>query len=83
MKFNPDLLDGEQIIVQSVQLRSKRYFNEAIELIEDNIDRIPARFRVSAWYEAFNSARAKGDTELAKKFMLAMDGEDPSAFTAA
>ncbi len=81
MSVSMGLQPDEEIVHQSVQLRAKHYFNEAIELIENNIDTIDPARRASAWWEAFNVARAKGDTELAKKYILAIDEVDPSAFS--
>ena len=80
MSANLESLTGKKIIHECAQLREKRLFDKAIALIEGNIDAIQTDDLASAWWEAFHVACAKGDTELAKKYMLAIDQADPSAF---
>lgn len=68
---------GETIIQKSEALRAKRYYREAIALIESNIESIPLECHANAWFEAFYAARDKGDTELARKYILAIVEADP------
>lgn len=83
MSINTECLQGETIISECAQLRGKHHFREAIALIENNIGNIPPQRQAAAWCEAFYAARARGDTEQAKKFILAIAEADPMALSAA
>ena len=72
-----DVAGVADVLFESEQLCAKRLFDQAIALIEDNIEKINPKDRLNAWYLAFNIARAKGDTELAKRFMLLIDQVNP------
>lgn len=62
-----------QVIIESARLRANRHYGKAISHIENNIELLPRAFRAMAWHEAFYAAAARGDTELAKRFMVAID----------
>lgn len=68
---------GEDIIRQSAALRGQYKFDEAIDLIENNIATIDPDIRLNAWLEAFYAAKEKGDIELVKKYAKAVAQEDP------
>ena len=62
----------QQILIQCAELRAKRRYSEAIEQIEDCLDQFHPELYLKACYEAFFAAKAKGDTETAKKYVLAI-----------
>ena len=71
-------MQGENIIKQSAALRGQRKFDEAIELIESNIENIHDDIKLNAWLEAFNAAKEKGDDDLSRKYALLVATEDPN-----
>ena len=71
------MLSGENIIRQSAALRGQGKCDDAITLIESNIDSIDADIKLNAWLEAFYAAKEKGDSAQAKKFALLVANEDP------
>lgn len=68
---------GSDIIEESAALRGAYQFDQAIKLIEDNIDSIDPYIHLVAWLEAFYAAKEKGDLPLAKKYAKAVASEDP------
>jgi hypothetical protein len=68
---------GDIIIKQSAVLRGQYKFDEAIKLIENNIDSIDPDIHLNAWLEAFYAAKEKGDKDLTKKYAQAVANEDP------
>ncbi|MGB1580304.1 MAG: hypothetical protein ACPHER_02205 [Nevskiales bacterium] len=64
---------GEQVIAACELLLAEQRFDEVITWVEHTIESIPPQLHAQAWTEAFYAARAKGDTELAKQFMMAID----------
>jgi len=68
---------GDEIVKQSAAFRGQNKFDEAIKLIENNIDSIEPDIRINAWLEAFYAAKEKGDKELTKKYARAVANEDP------
>ncbi|MCX6177926.1 MAG: hypothetical protein NT163_00880 [Chlorobiales bacterium] len=71
-------IQGEEIIQKSVSLRDQREFDDAVKLIEENIDLIDPSIRMNAWLEAFRAAEEKGDFHLAKKIALIVAQENPN-----
>jgi len=71
------MLSGENIIRESAVLRGQGKFEDAITLIESNIDSIDADIKLNAWLEAFKAAKEKGDAAQTKKFALLVASEDP------
>lgn len=69
---------SNNIIERSAALRGQFKFDEAIKLIEDNIDSIDSDIRVIAWLEAFKAAIEKSDIVLIKKYAQAVAKEDPN-----
>jgi hypothetical protein len=70
-------MSGENIILQSAALRRQGKFDEAIALIESNIDAIDDDIKLNAWLEAFHAAEGKGDQAQAKKYATFVAAEDP------
>lgn len=70
-------MSGENIIRQSAALRGQGKFDEAIVLIESNIDAIDDDIKLNAWLEAFYAAKEKGDQAQAKKYASLVAAEDP------
>lgn len=70
-------IQGSEIIRESAALRAKGQFDEAIKLIEKNIDAIDPDIRLNAWLEAFKAAKGKGDVVQAKKYAKAVAAEEP------
>ncbi|MDH6155733.1 hypothetical protein M2124_002033 [Polynucleobacter sphagniphilus] len=71
-------MQGEEIIKQSAAYRGQKKFDEAIELIESNIENISDDIKLNAWHEAFLAAQEKGDSGLARQYALLIAGEEPS-----
>lgn len=70
-------MSGEDTIRQSAALRGQGKFDEAITLIESNIEEIDDDIKLNAWLEAFNAAKEKGDQAQAKKYASLVALEDP------
>lgn len=70
-------MSGENIIKQSASLRGQGKFDEAIELIETNIDSIDDDIKLNAYLEAFYAAEEKGDSTQTKKYASLVANEDP------
>jgi len=70
-------MSGEHIIERSAELRGLRKFDDAIALIESNIDKVDEDVKLNAWLEAFYAAKEKGDLAQAKKFASLVASEDP------
>lgn len=70
-------MSGKNIIYQSAALRGQGKFDEAIALIESNIDAIDDDIKLNAWLEAFSAAKDKGDLAQAKKYASLVAAEDP------
>ena len=62
-------VQGEEIIQKSASLREEKEFDEAIKLIEENIDLIDPSIRSNAWLEAFKAAEESGNFSLAKNML--------------
>lgn len=71
-----DKIRGEGIIHECAKLRGEYKFDQAIKLIEDNIDEIHPDIKVNAWLEAFKAAKEKGDDDLCKKYAKKVAMED-------
>jgi tetratricopeptide (TPR) repeat protein len=71
-------MSGENIVRQSAALRGESKYDEAIELIESNIEEIDDDIELIAWLEAFKAADEKGDKEQAKKYANIVAKEDPN-----
>ena len=72
---------GEQVISACELLLAQQRFDEVITWVEHTIESIPPELHAQAWTEAFYAAKGKGDTELAKQFMMAIDRVDHAAST--
>ncbi len=70
-------VQGEEIIQKSASLREEKEFDEAIKLIEENIDLIDPSIRSNAWLEAFKAAEESGNFSLAKKYAQVAAQESP------
>lgn len=70
-------MPSENIIQQSAVLRGQGKFDEAIDLIETNINSMEPDIKLNAYLEAFKAAKEKGDTSQAKKYALLVAKEDP------
>lgn len=70
-------MSGENIIKQSAALRGQGKFDEAIEIIEENIAVIDDDIMINALLEAFRAAEEKGDLELTRKYALLIAQVDP------
>lgn len=70
-------VQGEEIIQKSASLREQKEFDEAIKLIEENIDLIDPSIRMNAWLEAFKAAEESGNSALAKKYAQVAAQEYP------
>lgn len=68
---------GEDIIRQSAALRGQGKFDEAIEIVRQNMDQISQIIRFNALNEIFQAAREKGDATLAKDMAREMAKEYP------
>lgn len=68
---------GDEIIRKSAALRGLRNFDEAINLIEANINSINPDLRLNAYLEAFKAAIEKGNELQAKKYAKLIANEDP------
>lgn len=64
---------GVKIIRECEVLRARKAYNEAIALVEENIDSIDPAYKSRAWLEAFQLAREKGDPEQARRYALLAD----------
>lgn len=53
-------MNGENIIRESSALRGARRFDDAINLIESNIEKIPEDIKLNALMEFFTPRRRKG-----------------------
>ena len=73
----PMYVQGEEIIQKSASLRGQKEFDEAIKLIEENIDLIDPSIRINAWIEAFKAAEESGNPSLAKKYAQVVGQENP------
>ena len=71
-------IQGEEIIKQSALLRGQRQFDEAIRLIDSNIDAFDPSIRLNAWLEAFYAAKEKGDEALTRKYAKEVANEEPT-----
>lgn len=71
-------IQGEEIVLKSTALRGMFKFDEAIELIASNIDKIHPDIHLNAWREAFLAACEKGDNTQAKKYALEIARHDPN-----
>lgn len=71
-------MSSENIINESAALRGLGRFDDAIELIEENIESIDTDAKVVAYLEAFKAAKEKGDLSLTKKYALLVASEDPN-----
>ena len=71
-------MSGENIIQQSAALRGQGKFDEAINLIETNINSIDPDIQLNAYLEAFKAAKEKGDASQTKKYALLVAKEDPN-----
>ena len=69
------MLKGSEFTQESAFLRGLGKFDEAIEIIENNID---ITIKPIAWLAAFYAARDKGDLILAKKYAKLVSIEDPN-----
>ncbi|MDX1496123.1 MAG: hypothetical protein R3352_01075 [Salinisphaeraceae bacterium] len=74
---------GEEVIQRCIALRSAGLNDDVILMVQAYIDEMPPELHVRAWYEAFYAAQAKGDTELAKQFVMAIADADPQSLTQA
>ena len=70
-------MQGEEIIQKSASLRGQKEFDEAMKLIEENIDLIDPSIRMNAWLEAFEAAEESGSSSLAKKYAQVLAQENP------
>ncbi len=70
-------MQGEEIIQKSASLRGQKEFDEAMKLIEENIDLIDPSIRLNAWLEAFKAAEECGNSSLAKKYAQVAAQENP------
>lgn len=74
---------GEDVIQRCIALRSAQLYDDVILMVQTYVDEMPPELQVRAWYEAFYAAQAKGDTELAKQFVMAIAEADPQALSQA
>jgi len=68
---------GEDIIDESASLRTLGDFDEAIALIEANIDSIDVDLKLNAYLEAFYASEEKGDLAQTKKYAALAAKEYP------
>lgn len=61
-------MQGQNFIQNSVMLRGRENYREAIAVIADNIEHIDRELCATAWREAMLSAEALGETEMVKQF---------------
>lgn len=83
MGTRTDFSDLNDLIAMSDLLSERGHFDQAVEVIESNLPKLPAADRLGALCQAFNVAKAKGDTELAKRFVVAIAEETPAVLEAA
>ena len=70
-------VQGEEMIKKSASLRGQGEFDEAVNLIEENMDLIDPSIRLHAWVEAFKAADESGNFSLAKKYAQVVAQENP------
>ncbi|MBW3243510.1 hypothetical protein KUV57_12625 [Epibacterium sp. DP7N7-1] len=69
---------GEEFIWQSATLRGQNKFDEAIAVIDENMNQISPTIKFNALNEKFQAAREKGDEKLAQKMAREMSKEHPN-----
>ena len=72
------MIKGSEFTQESAFLRGLGKFDEAINIIEKNIDNIDITIQPIGWLAAFYAARDKGDLILAKKYAKLVSIEDPN-----
>lgn len=70
-------ITGDKYVLQSAVLRGQGRFDDAIRIIEENIDRIDPDVRVVAWLNAFKAAHEQGDKKRTKRFARNVAELDP------
>jgi len=68
---------SKEIILQAALLRGRYKFQEAIDLIESNINIIDDDIKVAALIQAFDAAKEAGFADTAKKFAKKISIEEP------
>lgn len=72
------MIEGIEFTQESAFLRGLGKYDEAINVIEKNIDNIDITIQAIGWLAAFYAARDKGDLILAKKYAKLVSIEDPN-----
>lgn len=71
------MLQGIETLLRSAKLRGQREYDQAIELIQDNLSMIDPDLHINAHLEMFRAAQEKGDRKQAHGFALEVERLDP------
>jgi len=72
------MLKGIEYTQESAYLRGLGKFDEAIDIIENNIENIDISIQSIAWLAAFYAAKEKNDTNIALKYAKLVAKDDPN-----
>jgi len=70
------MLKGNEYIIESSYLRGLGKYEEAIDIIEKNINNIDSTIQTVAWLSAFYVARDMKNINLAKKYAILVAEDD-------